>query len=291
MRQWLELSAEVPPAAADALSAWFIDRGAPGVIEEPTADRVRVRAHFEGSGEERKLVAGLRRFLRELEKFFPGAGASRVAVGLVDEEDWAEGWKRGFPPLEVGRSLRIRTPWSPRDDSGRHDVEILPAMAFGTGHHASTLGCLLALEDLLGREGALSPALDVGTGSGVLAIAAARLGVAAVSAIDVDPAAVEAAGENVRRNGLDGLVEIRQGSLESVTGRYRLIVANLHASLLLELLSGFAGHAEPSGWLIASGLLDVDRGSVLETALASGWDPSDYRSLDGWTTLTLRRAV
>src|SRR5262245_19026069 len=144
MRRWLELSAEIPPAAGDALSVWLVDRGAPGVIEENAADRLRLLAYFEAADDERELVDALHGFLGEIDEFFPGAAASRVAVARVDEEDWAEGWKRSFPALEVGRRLGIRTPWSARDDSRRHDVEILPAMAFGTGHHASTRGCLLA---------------------------------------------------------------------------------------------------------------------------------------------------
>jgi ribosomal protein L11 methyltransferase len=291
MRRWLELSAEIPPAACDALAAWLFDRGAPGVIEELTADHLRLLAHFEGAADERGLVEALHGFLREIDEFFPGAAASRVAVARVDEDDWAEGWKRSFPPLDVGRRLRVRSPWSAREDSGRHDVEILPAMAFGTGHHASTLGCLAALEDLLECEGALSPVLDVGTGSGVLAIAAARLGVRAVVAVDVDPVAIEAAAENVRRNGLEAIVSLRRGSLETVTGRYRLIVANLYAGLLRELFAGFAAHAGPGDWLIVSGLLEADRDEVRGAALAAGWEPKSDRCLDGWTTLTLRRTV
>jgi ribosomal protein L11 methyltransferase len=289
MRRWLEVSAEIPPAAGDALAAWLVDRGAPGVIEENAADHLRLRAHFEALDDERELIDALHGFLGDIDDYFPGAAASRVAVARVDDEDWAEGWKRSFPPLEVGRRLRIRTPWSARRDSRRHDVEILPAMAFGTGHHASTRGCLLALEELVEREGALSPVLDVGTGSGVLAIAAARLGASAVVAVDVDPVAVEAAVENVRRNDLEATVRPHRGSLETVTGRYRLIVANLYASLLRELVAGLADHVEPRGWLIVSGLLEADRGDVREHALAAGWEPTGERCLDGWTTLTFRR--
>jgi ribosomal protein L11 methyltransferase len=289
MRRWLEISAEIPPAAADALASWLVDRGAPGLIEEHAADRLRLRAHFEAPGGERGLVDALRGFLAEIDEFFPGAAASRVAVARVGEEDWAEGWKRSFPPLEIGRRLRVRTPWSARGDSGRHDVEILPAMAFGTGHHASTLGCLLALEDLLECEGELSPVLDVGTGSGILAIAAARLGASAVMAVDVDPVAIEAATDNLCRNRLEAVVRLHRGSLETVAGRYRLIVANLHTSLLRELVAGFADRAEPHGWLILSGLLEVDRGDVREAAIAAGWEPSGERCLDGWATLTFRR--
>src|SRR5262249_10191200 len=132
--------------------------------------------------------------------------------------------------------------------------------------------------------------LDVGTGSGVLAIAAARLGARAVVAVDVDPVAIHAAAENVRRNGLEAIVRPRRGSLGTGTGRYRLIIANLYTGLLRELVAGFADHAEPRGWLIVSGLLEDDREDVQKAAIAAGWHPKRERCLDGWTTLTFSRS-
>ena len=163
-------------------------------------------------------------------------------------------------------------------------------MAFGTGQHASTLGCLLALEEVFEGERRPSPVLDVGTGSGILAIAAARLGAGRVVALDVDPVAVEAAAENVRRNGVERVVTVRAGSLEAATERYRLIVANLHTVLLREMFPRFVERAEPEALLVVSGLLDADQEGVSAAAVAWGWCPVGRRSIDGWATLTLRRA-
>jgi ribosomal protein L11 methyltransferase len=286
MRRWLEVSIEVPSAAADALALRLVERGSLGLIEEAAGDRLRLRAHFEEPADER-LAEDVRGWLRELEEFFPGCAASGVAVGRVDERDWAEGWKREFPPLEVGRSLRIRPPWIAPDDSTRHDVEIEPAMAFGTGHHASTLGCLLALEDVVEREGAPSRVLDVGTGSGILAIACARLGAREVVAVDVDTAAVDAARENARRNRVEHVVALRLGSLEAVRGRFPLIVANLYSGLLRRMFPALAERAAPRGTLVVAGFLDADAAAVAEAA--HGWCEVARRSLDGWTTLMLRR--
>lgn len=290
MRRWLELSAEVPRAASDALSAWLVERGAPGLIEEEAAGRVRLRAHFAADRSQSELVASARAFLGELEEFFPGTADARLAITLVDEEDWAEGWKQNFPPLEVGRRLHVRPPWSDPGGSNRHDIVILPAMAFGTGHHGSTLGCLLALEEICERDGPLAPVLDVGTGSGILAIAAARLGATEVVAIDVDPVALEAAAENVGRNRVERSVTLRRGSLEAASERYRLILANLQTNVLREAFGGFRERAAPRAWLVVSGLLDTDRDEVTAAAQAAGWVAKGARSLEGWATLTFRRA-
>jgi ribosomal protein L11 methyltransferase len=285
MRRWLEVSIEVPPAAADVLILRLVERGSLGIIEESAGDRLRLRAHFEERNEEpARDVAEL---LRELDEFFPGCADSGVTVRRIDAADWAEAWKRGFPPLEVGRSLRVRPPWIARDDRGRHDLEIEPAMAFGTGHHASTSGCLLALEDLVEREGPPPSLLDVGTGSGILAIASARLGAREVLAVDVDVAAVDAARENVRRNSVEAVVRVRLGSLESVDRRFAWIVANLYSGLLRGMFAGFFERAESGGRLVVAGLLDADAPAVVDAA--RGWREIGRRSIDGWTTLTFER--
>jgi ribosomal protein L11 methyltransferase len=288
MRRWLELSIEIVPSASDALVAWLVDRGAPGVIEEEVADRLRLRAHFGQTEEAGGIVGETRQFLRELDGPFPGAAGARLEIGFVDEEDWAASWKEGFPPLEIGRRICVRTPWSP-PPSDRHDVQILPAMAFGTGRHASTFGCLLAIEDAFDRVPAPTSVLDVGTGSGILAIAAARLGASRVLAIDVDPVAVAAAADNVSRNDVGAIVTLRCGSTDAVEGRYALIVANLYSDLLCSSVGAFAARTEARGRCIASGLLDADAESVRRAAAATGWQLEAERSLEGWTTLTLRR--
>lgn len=289
VNRWLEVSLTVPVDASDALTHQLIEIGAPGTIEEDApGGRCRIRAHFHSATDPQSLSSRIRSFLAELEADFPGCASAPLDLESIDEEDWAEGWKQGFPPIEIGRSLRVRPPWVPRSGSERHDIEIQPAMAFGTGQHASTMGCLIALEDLFEREGALSPVLDAGTGSGILAIAAARLGAKEIVALDIDAVAAEAAQENVRRNGLDGVVRVQQGAVSDLDGRFQLLLANLYAGLLRSLFPMLAELSLPGGWLIVAGLLDVDRPAVLETAAMSGWRFVAGRSYEGWTTLVLR---
>jgi ribosomal protein L11 methyltransferase len=287
--RWIEVSVTIPPDAADAVSHRLIEIGAPGTIEEEAAERRRIRAHFRAPADSQSLGRELRAFLVDLEADFPGCARAPIEIASIDEEDWAEAWKQGFPPLEIGRNLRVRPPWAARS-SGRLDIEIHPAMAFGTGQHASTAGCLEALERLFAQEGVLSPVLDVGTGSGILAIAAARLGSRRVLGLDVDSVAVEAAAENVRRNHLTDAIRIRQGTVDDVEDESALVMANLYSGLLTALFPKLATLTLPGGWMIASGLLDLDRSEISLAAARSGWQPEDERSIDGWVTLTLRRA-
>jgi len=286
MRRWQELAIEIAPDAADALSAWLVERGAPGIIEEAAGDRLRLRAHFEQGAELRGALAD---FLADLDEVFPGAASATVAATVVDEEDWADGWKQSFPPLEIGHRLRVRPPWVEAVAVGRRDIVIMPAMAFGTGHHASTLGCLLAIESIFERDDPPSRVLDVGTGSGILAIAAAHLGASLVLGVDTDPVAIDAAADNVRRNGVAGAVALQVGSIDTVADRFGLIAANLHSGILRPLFAPLRECALPRAWLIVSGILDADVTSLSETAAATRWSREAERSIDGWTTIVFRR--
>lgn len=288
MRRWLEVSLDVPADAADAAAGWLVDQGALGLIEEDADGRLRLRAHFDASAPGRDLAAAARAYLAGIEEYFPGSASARVEVVAFEDQDWFESWKTSFPPLLVGRRLSVRPPWCPPAEAPRLDIEITPAMAFGTGHHATTVGCLVALEELLDREGVSSPLLEVGTGSGILAIAAAKLGVREVFAVDVDPVAIEAAALNARRNGVDWVVRLEVGSLERASGRFPLIVANLTTDVLVGMVPTFSKHAEPRGWAIISGIFDVERDDVLAVANAAGWTLAAERLAERWSTLTLR---
>ncbi len=278
MRRWIELSVVVPAEAADAVVERLVVLGAPGAIEEEAEEgRTRLRAHFREPADVDRISRGLREVLGDLEP---------IDLATLDEDDWAEGWKQSFPPLEIGRTLLVRPPWAETAPTARHVIEIEPAMAFGTGQHASTLGCLLALENLFAREGTLSPVLDVGTGSGILAIAAAKLGAAAVVAIDDDPIAVEAAERGFARNRVSA--SARQGTLDSVAGAFRLILANLYANVLRESFPAFAARMTPGGHLVVGGFLDADRPEISSAASASGLEERQARSIDGWTTVVFR---
>ena len=214
------------------------------------------------------------------------AGDGLVEVETTEvPDDWADRWRDFHDPVLVGGRLLVRPSW--RDDAGPADVEVVvdPGQAFGTGAHATTRLCLELLLELAERGEAGGPLVDLGTGSGVLAIAAAKLGWGPVTGVDHEPAALEAAAENARLNEVS--LELRRENLrEEAPPRAPTALANLTAPLLRQVLGGLAG--APPRTLVCSGLLEGERGTV-ETAIeAAGLEPVTHRDAGGWSAILAR---
>jgi ribosomal protein L11 methyltransferase len=209
---------------------------------------------------------------------------------LVHEEDWADAWKSHFPVMKVGRRLVIRPTWREHEaQPGEVVLALDPGMAFGTGLHPTTRLCLAGVEGWAER-GLLDGVrvLDVGCGSGILGIAAGLFGASEVVGIDTDPLAIEATRANAGRNGLSGLVA-RQGSLPAAEGPFDLVLANLIASLLVELAPALRDSVQPGGRLLASGIF-IDREREVAQALAAVGLELAGRSVEGdWVALELER--
>jgi ribosomal protein L11 methyltransferase len=211
----------------------------------------------------------------------------------LQEEDWAEAWKRHFKPLKVTSRLVVRPPWEEyAPEPEELVITIYPGMAFGTGRHPTTMLCLKALEEVWGQQLPLASSpwqvLDVGTGTGILALAAARLG-AGVLAIDVDPEAVAAALENVRLNNLEGQIWVEAASVTSLRQQFPLILANLTAPDLHQLADSLSGRLLSGGALIISGFLIDDLPSIQSRFLAFGLKETGYLTEENWGALILRR--
>ncbi len=215
-----------------------------------------------------------------------GARLHGGVVAEVADEDWGEGWKKEFRPLDVGR-VRVRPSWiDAPPPPGVVEVVIDPGMAFGTGSHGTTALCLEALSDLLAaRPGAT--VLDVGTGSGLLAIAARKLGAARVAANDVDPKAVEVARENAAANGV--ALEIVEAPLPAIAGTFDVVVANILANTLLELAPEIAAKLAPGGVVLLSGLLHPQEEEVRRAYAALGLAPLPGRRQGEWSLVALER--
>lgn len=205
------------------------------------------------------------------------------------ESDWAEVWKAHFPVIHVGRRLVVVAPWHEYSPADGEIVLVLdPGMAFGTGHHPSTRMCLEALEAVV-KPGVR--VLDVGTGSGILALAAARLGARSVLALDTEADAVRAARRNVRRNALRRRVRVVQGTLPYPgvpQSSADLVLANISAKVVRELACHLAGSLAPGGTLAASGFIAEQERPVREALAGAGFELV-RRVQDGdWVTLALR---
>ncbi|HTT70724.1 MAG TPA: 50S ribosomal protein L11 methyltransferase [Anaeromyxobacteraceae bacterium] len=277
------LTVEVEQARADDLAALLVDGGASGAevrdatvlpmpgVARPAPGRARVACFFASrdAAEEAARSLGL--------------------SGQIDElgdQDWSEGWKRGLSPFVVGRVFIRPSFVAARPPAGAVEVVIDPGMAFGTGTHPTTALCLAALDACLAQAPGAT-VLDVGTGTGLLAIAARKLGSMRVVATDQDPVALRVAAENASRNGVE--LELDGRAPEHQGGPFHVVVANILANALVELAPGLASVLAPGGTLLLSGILSGQEGEVLSAYLAAGLrrDEDRERSSGEWRLLAL----
>jgi ribosomal protein L11 methyltransferase len=299
---WVEISVEADLEAVEAVSE-ILGRVAPaGTSVEPgfelveeglgarvdTARPATVRSYLEATDPDvvERTIDEVTQALGHLQ-VFDLRPIGEVTTRLVDEADWAEEWKRHFPVLRVGRRLVIRPTW--RRHRAANDEVVLaldPGMAFGTGLHPTTRLCLAALEGLADR-GALDGRrlLDVGCGSGILAIAGVRLGAASALGVDTDPIAIEATTGNARRNRIGDRIRAREGSLPTGEDPFEVVVANLIASLLVRLAGDLRGELAGGGTLLASGIFVDREREVRDDFEAAGLEVTNRHAEGDWVAL------
>ncbi len=215
-------------------------------------------------------------------------GARNGSIRRIIDPGWSTLWMKRFGPFRVGASFLIVPPWRRENERGRTTIVIQPAQAFGTGHHPTTAGALRALETLM-RKHRTHRMLDAGTGSGVLAIAAARSGARDIMAVDIDPIALENALANAHLNGVDRAIRFSAVPLASIRRRFDLITANILSHTLKELAPHLRRILAPGGRLILGGFLADEADEVLHY-----YRPPlrcvSRRTHRGWTTVVLARA-
>jgi ribosomal protein L11 methyltransferase len=254
---WREITVTLPAAYEESASAFLIGQGAEGVWVESNGGYVHLHVFF--PKEEEGRVGAIRKGLRRL----VSKGRVALVITLRPEEAWQTAWQKHSIPIQrIGKRLLIGAPWHfpIRNAAKREVIELAPGMAFGTGTHATTKSCLLLLEELIWPR-AGGTLLDVGTGSGILAIAGAKLGAEAVTAIEVDPVALSAARKNAKINGTSSKIFFRK-KIPS-RSRYRWVVANVTAPVLIELSEILTRLVAPGGKLILSGILASEWANVL----------------------------
>jgi ribosomal protein L11 methyltransferase len=290
MKRWLAITLLVPEGFGEAVSNFLIEQGTTG-IEEVGGDLKgeRVRAYLLEDGREKKVLRRLHRYLKSLQKIAPQVSRTRIETISIPDQDWSENWKRFFKPAQVTSRVVVKPPWSRiRLKKGQIPIDINPGMAFGTGTHATTKLCLKALERSLRRKG-LS-VLDVGTGSGILSIAAAKLRAREVWGLDIDGVAVENARENVKRNGVSDVVKIRKAKIGDIEKRFDVVVANIDQKNLKRMRWPLIRHLESQGFLILSGILEVEEERLRQHYLGTGhfqWAKVTHE--EEWACLTLKK--
>ncbi|HRF96107.1 MAG TPA: 50S ribosomal protein L11 methyltransferase [Aggregatilineales bacterium] len=265
--KWIEIRLNVDGEAAEAVVELLSRYGHQGVSVEqdgimpemyddgavPPAERLIVRAYLPDDERATAAKEQLEFGLRLLNMMYPMPTPEYV---MVDEQDWAEAWKVHYHPIRLGKRILIRPLWVELEPEP-NDIHIAldPGMAFGTGTHPTTQLCLEALEDVVTHG---IKVLDLGSGSGILAIAAAKLGASDILALDNDPVAVKSSIENIKVNGVDDKITAQEGSLETVihsARRFDLIVVNILARIIIQMCSeGLGDIVRPGGLAIFSGL-------------------------------------
>lgn len=296
---WLELRVEADREAVDPVGALFARHGYGGgiVIQEPIVDElswgeyvldpekpVVLTTYIREDEASDASLASVREGLWHLGRIRP---VGELTVARHTEADWTERWKRHYRVMRVAPRTVIVPSWLEHDPApGDIVVALDPGMAFGTGLHPTTRLCMRAIEARL-PPGAR--ALDLGTGSGVLAAQMALLGAREVVALDTDAVAVDAARATARRNGVADGVRVGLGSLDAAEGRFDFIAANIIAVVIVELAPGLAAALAPGGTLVASGIIEERYEEVALALAAAGLGIADLLREDDWVAIVAER--
>jgi ribosomal protein L11 methyltransferase len=303
---WLEIACEVPAEHADVVADFLTDLSGNGVCidnqsvdafstsEIPDSARVVIKAYLSADSDPAPQMLAFETFIAGLSWRHPDASFGSPVMSAVNAEDWSSSWKVHFKPLRVGKRLLIVPTWETAAElPGDLVIRIDPGMAFGTGGHETTRLCLEMLEGVMDAEPVLKipSLLDLGTGSGILAMAASMLGAGRILALDIDPDAILVARENLALNQLSDLVECGTTPIEGLTEKFDIILANILAEELVRLAPNLAERLLPGGALILSGILAekealVRQGFVsqplkyVQTASTGEWVAMLYRNED-----------
>lgn len=310
---WIEAAVHTTTAGADIVSELLMNAGATGTSIEDRTDvlnaqkpegmwdmldehildgmpeDVLVKAYFEEGASTPETLAFVRARLSELAHMDLGfdLGSLEFTRETVHEQDWAENWKRYYKPFRAGERIVVKPSWEPYEPFPEDLViEMDPGMAFGTGTHETTYMCLQMLERYV-RPG--SVCIDVGTGTGILAIAAAKLGAQDVLAIDLDEQAVAVAKENIQKNGMQQVVHAQAGDLlKDSVGKADVIVANIIADVICALCGPAKSHIRPGGAFICSGIIREREEDVLRALRQAGYAVDCRIARGEWVCLSAK---
>jgi len=315
---WLEVKVDTAPAGLDAVSERLEALGVTGLVIDDEADfhdflehnhqywdyvddalmqekrgLSRVTFYLPDDADGEKLLSDARAALSALEQANPACAPIHVAVGKMADSDWENNWKQFYKPMEIGERLIVVPEWEQANTQGRIPLILNPGLTFGTGSHATTRLCLTALEETIhGGE----RVLDLGCGSGILSIAALRLGAEHAFACDIDEKCVEVAYENAALNGIDrSRYTVRWGDVLSdqqlkaeIGGGYDMVVANIVADVIIGLSGQVRPFLKEDGLFLCSGIIDDRAEEVARHLREAGWDILRTRQSEGWFSYLCR---
>ena len=312
-KTWNKIIIEADSRMTEAVAAYLADLSGSGVeisssegdlindIDNPAAfEKITTYISIDPSDSDNETISKkineLKQFLANLPLIFTECPAPKFFTEIIMEEDWGKAWKSFFTSFQITPKLTIKPSWEKtkkqsQEDNGEHIIEMDPGLAFGTGHHASTQMALLLLEELYqSRTMKLEKVLDVGTGSGILAMGCGLFGAINVLAIDNDPDAVETAKGNIIRNRLEDIITVSDQDIASIESGFNLIVANIIHDTLAEMAKLLTGLLAPKGYLILSGILKGDQeNSIREIYTGRGLSFIEIMTKDEWAALQFQK--
>jgi ribosomal protein L11 methyltransferase len=308
-RTWLKIVIRVDSRMSEAVAAYLTNLSGGGIEissgndhrSEKTSGAEKLTGYITLDLEESDQQSGsikndINRFISSLSDIFPDCSPPDISSEIIREEDWSRVWKSFFSTFKITPNLVIKPSWEEIEekqdaDENSNVIEMDPGLAFGTGHHASTRLALLLLEELFrDQEHRLSTVLDVGTGSGILAMGCALFGAARVLAIDNDPDAVETAKGNISRNRLDHTITASGQDVTSVKPEYSLIVANITHDTLAGMSECLTRLLEPQGYLVLSGILKGEQEhSICDIYTGKGLHLTKAQTMDEWAALLFQK--
>ena len=291
MKIWHAVEVEIARVGETAATTQLWAMNTTGLeVSEDASDFVTLRAYFDAAPDVDKLRQNILNNLRLID--LPDFALRRVEASTIADQDWMSEWKKGWEPLLIGRRLVIAPSWK-LDQVTKTDrviIQIDPGMAFGTGTHETTRGCLELLEKFWPPKSATASLLDVGTGTGILAIAAIKLQPKArITAFDIDPEAIEVARENAEINGVADDIEIEVNKLSSYAGQeFDVVLANLTADVIIPLAADFPAAMKPQGALIVSGILREQGDDVIAALTAQQFELIESKPDGEWVSMAFQ---
>lgn len=283
---WIEIAININPATHESLSSFLFDMGCEGVVFESFRDTT-LKAYLPFHEDIEETRNRIELFLNDLKDIFPETKDCSLKLERLEQQDWNTGWRRFFKPDRISERLLILPVWEDAPATTGHIIRIDPGPAFGTGHHPTTRMCLIAMEEATLPD--TWTMLDVGTGSGILAIYGSKLGAGEVVAIDNDPEAVRWAERNIEINETPVPIDLSITPVNEIKKQYSIVTANLILGTILELSDHLARVLAPDGLLILSGILREQVPDVEKKMDEKGMRTEGIMHMEEWSCMVVRK--
>ena len=290
MIKWAQITVETSEESSGAIENYLFDQKTAGVEIKTDPDKqnqTTLIAYFPVSDLVGARVINLRNFIKKLPSFGLSAENTEVHLRSVPNENWSENWRSAFPPQTIGERIIIAPTWH-RVETSNDEVLIRlnPGMAFGTGHHPTTQLSILLLEEVV-KSG--ETVADIGTGSGILAIVAAKLGAQKIYAVDLDKKAAEIAEENCRHNSVEDIIDVKQmDRFSELNQKFNLIVANILTKVILPMIPQAPKYLKSGGHLILSGIMENEIYKVKTELISNKFECLKTRQHNEWFAILAR---